>query len=128
MTQITAEISAEAIDVYDAVAIRLADAVENGAFKILHDDEARRYSVGWSTFLTGAVYDFQIQPLGSRSRLQASLQIKGIIGSLISRTRRNSDQQHLQTIVDGIKTLAESEDFYRDDAESGRPDQPDQPE
>ena len=27
MTQITAEISAEAIDVYDAVAIRLADAV-----------------------------------------------------------------------------------------------------
>ena len=128
MTQITAEISAEAIDVYDAVAIRLADAVENGAFKILHDDEARRYSVGWSTFLTGAVYDFQIQPLGARSRLQASLQIKGIIGSLISRTRRNSDQQHLQTIVDGIKTLAESEDFYRDDAEPSQPDQPDQPE
>lgn len=115
MTQVTAEISAEAIDVYDAVAIRLADAVENGAFKILRDDEARRYSVGWSTLLTGAVYDFQIQPLGARSRLLASLEIKGVIGSLISRARRNSDQQHLQTIVEGIKTLAESEDFYRDD-------------
>ena len=133
MTQVTAEISAEAIDVYDSVAIHLADAVENGAFKILHDVEARRYSVGWSTLLTGAVYDFQIQPLGARSRLLASLEIKGIVGSLISRARRNSDQQHLQTIVQGIKTRAESEDFYRDDAEPGDPHQaddadPDQPE
>lgn len=115
MTQVAADIDAQAIDVYDAVAIRLSDAVENGAFKILHDDEARRYSVGWSTFLTGAVYDFQIQPLGARSRLLASLEIKGVVGSMIGRMRRGSDQRHLETIVDGIKTLAESEDFYRDD-------------
>lgn len=122
MTQVAADIDAQAIDVYDAVAIRLADAVENGAFKVLHDDEGRRYSVGWSTFLTGAVYDFEIQPLGARSRLLADLQIKGVVGSMIGRMRRTSDQRHLQTIVDDIKALAESEDFYRDDedpAETG---------
>ena len=115
MTQVTVEISAEAVDVYDAVAIRLADAVENGAFKVLHDEEGRRYSVGWSTFLTGAYYDFEIQPLGARTRLLASLEVKGIVGSMISRVRRASDQRHLETIVEGIKELAESEDFYRDD-------------
>lgn len=126
MTQVAADIDAQAIDVYDAVAIRLADAVENGAFKVLHDDEGRRYSVGWSTFLTGAVYDFRIQPLGARSRLLASLEVKGMIGSLISRMRRGSDQRHLETIVDDIKALAESEDFYRDDdgpAETGGPEE-----
>ena len=126
MTQVAADIDAQAIDVYDAVAIRLADAVENGAFKILHDDEGRRYSVGWSTFLTGAVYDFRIQPLGARSRLLADLQIKGVVGSMIGRMRRGSDQRHLQTIVDDIKALAESEDFYRDDddpAETGEPEE-----
>lgn len=128
MTQVTAEISAQAIDVYDAVAIKLSDAVENGAFKVLQDDEARRYSVGWSTFLTGAVYDFQIQPLGARSRLLASLEVKGMVGSLISRMRRASDQRHLETIVDGIKTLAESEDFYRDDDAPAEPDPPAQEE
>ena len=129
MTQVTAEISAQAIDVYDAVAIKLSDAVENGAFKVLQDDEARRYSVGWSTFLTGAVYDFQIQPLGARSRLLASLEVKGLVGSLISRMRRASDQRHLENIVDGIKTLAESEDFYHDDApaETSEPE-PEEPE
>ena len=126
MTQVTAEISAQAIDVYDAVAIRLADAVENGAFKVLHDDEGRRYSVGWSTFLTGAVYDFEIQPLGARSRLLADLEIKGVVGSMIGRMRRTSDQRHLETIADDIKALAESEDFYRDDddpAETGGPEE-----
>ena len=128
MTQVTAEISAQAIDVYDAVAIKLSDAVENGAFKVLQDDEARRYSVGWSTFLTGAVYDFQIQPLGARSRLLASLEVKGMVGSLISRMRRASDQRHLENIVDGIKTLAESEDFYRDDDAPAEPDPPAQEE
>lgn len=122
MTQVAADIDAQAIDVYDAVAIRLADAVENGAFKVLHDDEARRYSVGWSTFLTGAVYDFEIQPLGARSRLLANLEIKGVVGSMIGRMRRGSDQRHLETIVDDIKALAESEDFYRDDDDPAETD------
>lgn len=128
MTQVAVDIDAQAIDVYDAVAIRLADAVENGAFKVLHDDEGRRYSVGWSTFLTGAVYDFEIQPLGARSRLLADLQIKGVVGSMIGRMRRTSDQHHLQTIVDDIKALAESEDFYRDDEDPAGTDETEEEE
>ena len=116
MTTREIEINAEPIDAYEAACEVLEDATTRGAFRVLVDEEAHRYSIGWSTRLTGSRYDFRFERLGATlTRVEVELQFGGALGGVIGLLRRPGNGAHLDRILDDIRQLAESEEFYEDD-------------
>ena len=116
MTVREIEINAEPIDAYEAACEVLEDATTRGAFRVLVDEEAHRYSIGWSTRLTGSRYDFRFERLGATlTRVEVELQFGGALGGVIGLLRRPGNGAHLDRILDDIRGLAESEEFYEDD-------------
>ena len=116
MTVREIEVNAEPIDAYEAACEVLEDATTRGAFRVLVDEEAHRYSIGWSTRLTGSRYDFRFERLGATlTRVEVELQFGGALGGVIGLLRRPGNGAHLDRILDDIRGLAESEEFYEDD-------------
>ena len=116
MTVRDIEVNAEPIDAYEAACEVLEDATTRGAFRVLVDEEAHRYSIGWSTRLTGSRYDFRFERLGATlTRVEVELQFGGALGGVIGLLRRPGNGAHLDRILDDIRGLAESEEFYEDD-------------
>ena len=118
MTLREIEIQAEPIDAYEAACEVLEDATTRGAFRVLLDEEAHRYSIGWQTRLSGSRYDFRFERLGAAlTRVEVELQFSGVMGGLIGLLRGPGNGPHLERILDDIRQLAESEEFYSDDEE-----------
>ena len=116
MTVRDIEVNAEPIDAYEAACEVLEDATTRGAFRVLVDEQAHRYSIGWSTRLTGSRYDFRFERLGATlTRVEVDLQFGGALGGVIGLLRRPGNAAHLDRILDDIRQLAESEEFYEDD-------------
>ncbi len=115
MTAREVEVQAEPIDAYEAAVEVLEDATTQGAFKVLIDEQARRYSIAWLTRLSGSRYDFRFERLGqTRSRVEVELQFSGFFGPLLRLLRASSNGPHLERILGDIRALAESEEFYED--------------
>ena len=118
MTLREIEINAEPIDAYEATCEVLEDATTRGAFRVLLDEEAHRYSIGWQTRLSGSRYDFRFARLGAAlTRVEVELQFSGVMGGLIGILRGPGNGPHLERILADIQQLAESEEFYNDDEE-----------
>lgn len=118
MTLREIEIHAEPIDAYEATCEVLEDATTRGAFRVLLDEEAHRYSIGWQTRLSGSRYDFRFARLGAAlTRVEVELQFSGVMGGLIGILRGPGNGPHLERILADIQQLAESEEFYNDDEE-----------
>lgn len=125
MTVRDVQVSAEPIDAYEAACEVLEDATTRGAFKVVLDEEAHRYSIAWETRLSGSRYDFRFERLGATlTRVEVELDFSGVVGGLIRVLRGPGNGPHLERILDDIRQLAESEEFYHDDED----DEDDQPE
>ncbi len=115
MTTREVEIEAEPIDAYEAACEVLEDATTRGAFRVLVDEQAHRYSIGWNTRMSGSRYDFRFERLGATlTRVEVELQFSGTLGSFIGFLRSPGNGPHLDRILNDIRQLAESEEFYED--------------
>lgn len=111
------EIEAEPIDAFEASLEVLELAITEGAFKELVSESPRHYAIGWSTALTGARYDFRFERAGGGfTRAEAELEFSGLLGPLLRMIRGAGNGPHLEKILGDIRELAESEEFYEDDA------------
>ena len=118
MTTRDIEIESEPIDAFEAALEVLEQAVTEGAFKEVVNEPPRHYAIEWSTALTGARYDFRFERApGSVTRAEANLEFSGFLGPLLRMIRGAGNGPHLEQILDDIKGLAESEEFYEDDGE-----------
>lgn len=123
MTTRETEVEAETIDAYDACCEVLEDATTQGAFRVLVDEPAQQYSIGWATRLTGSRYDFRFEPQGrTRCRVQVDLTFEGWFGPLLNVLRARGNDAHLERILSDIRKLAESEEFYNDDEDDADED------
>jgi hypothetical protein len=112
------EIDAEPIDAFEAAVEVLERAITEGAFHEVVNESPRHYAIGWSTAMTGARYDFRFERTsGSMTRAEADLEFSGFLGPLLRLIRGSGNGPHLEQILDDIKGLAESEEFYEDDAD-----------
>ena len=115
MTVREIEIDAEPIDAYEAAVEVLERAITEGAFKEIVNESPRHYAINWSTSLTGARYDFRFErTTGSMTRAEAVLEFSGFLGPLLTLIRSAGNGPHLEQILDDIRDLAESEEFYED--------------
>lgn len=127
MTLRDVEINAEPIDAYEAACEVLEDATTRGAFRVLLDEEAHRYAIGWQTRLSGSRYDFRFERLGATlTRVEVELQFSGVMGGLIGLLRGPGNGPHLERILSDIQQLAESEEFYSDDEDDDDADDEDE--
>ncbi len=127
MTIRETEIEAEPIDAFEAALEVLERATTEGAFKELVSESPRHYAIGWSTALTGARYDFRFERAGGGfTRAEAELEFSGVLGPLLRLIRGAGNGPHLEQILDDIRDLAESEEFYEDDDEVNDDDDTDQ--
>ncbi len=118
MTVRDIEIAAEPIDAYEAAVEVLEDATTHGSFKVVLDEAAHRYAISWATRVSGSRYDFRFQRLGARVTLvEVELGFSGAVGWLIGLLRAAGNGPHLDRILGDIRTLAESAEFYEDDAD-----------
>lgn len=118
MTIRDTEIEAEPIDAFEAALEVLERAITEGAFKELVSESPRHYAIGWSTMLTGARYDFRFERAGGGFTLaEAELEFSGVLGPLLRLIRGAGNGPHLEQILDDIRGLAESDEFYEDDEE-----------
>lgn len=116
MTLRDIEIQSEPIDAFEATLEVLEEAVTEGAFKEVVSEPPRHYAINWSTALTGARYDFRFErAVGGVTRAEAVLEFSGFLGPLLTLIRGAGNGPHLKQILDDIKGLAESEEFYEDD-------------
>lgn len=116
MTLREIEIEAEPIDAFEAALEVLEMAVTEGAFKEIVNESPRHYAINWSTALTGARYDFRFErAVGGVTRAEAVLEFSGFLGPLLTLIRGAGNGPHLEQILDDIKGLAESEEFYEDE-------------
>ena len=115
MTLREIEIDAEPIDAFEAAVEVLERAITEGAFKEIVNESPRHYAIDWSTALTGARYDFRFErTTGSMTRAEAVLEFSGFLGPLLTLIRSAGNGPHLEQILDDIRDLAESEEFYED--------------
>lgn len=115
MTLREIEIDAEPIDAFEAAVEVLERAITEGAFKEIVNESPRHYAIDWSTALTGARYDFRFErTTGSMTRAEAVLEFSGFLGPLLTLIRSAGNGPHLERILDDIRDLAESEEFYED--------------
>ena len=115
MTLREIEIEAEPIDAFEAAVEVLERAITEGAFKEIVNESPRHYAIDWSTALTGARYDFRFErTTGSMTRAEAVLEFSGFLGPLLTLIRSAGNGPHLEQILDDIRDLAESEEFYED--------------
>ena len=115
MTLRDIEIDAEPIDAFEAAVEVLERAITEGAFKEIVNESPRHYAIDWSTALTGARYDFRFErTTGSMTRAEAVLEFSGFLGPLLTLIRSAGNGPHLEQILDDIRDLAESEEFYED--------------
>ncbi|MXV81641.1 MAG: hypothetical protein F4007_13445 [Chloroflexi bacterium] len=129
MTVREIEIDAEPIDAYEAAVEVLERAITEGAFKEIVNESPRHYAIDWSTSLTGARYDFRFErTTGSMTRAEAVLEFSGFLGPLLTLIRSAGNGPHLEQILDDIRDLAESEEFYEDDSEDGEDEDEDEDE
>ncbi len=123
MTTREVEIEAEPIDAFEAALEVLERAVTEGAFKEVVNESPRHYAIGWSTMLTGARYDFRFERAGGGvTRAVAELEFSGMLGPLLRLIRGAGNGPHLEQILGDIQGLAESDEFYEDDALEGDED------
>lgn len=123
MTVRDIQINAEPIDAYEAACEVLEDATTRGAFRVVLDEEAHRYSIAWQTRLSGSRYDFRFERLGATlTRVEVELDFSGAVGGLIRLLRGRGNGPHLERILDDIRQLAESEEFYQDDEDDDEPE------
>lgn len=123
MTVRDIEIAAEPIDAYEAAVEVLEDATTHGSFKVVLDEAAHRYAIAWETRVSGSRYDFRFQRLGARVTLvEVELGFSGAIGWLIGLLRAAGNGPHLDRILGDIRKLAESAEFYEDDADEAGED------
>lgn len=112
------DIDSEPIDAFEASLEVLERAITEGAFNETVNEAPRHYAISWSTALTGARYDFRFERLpGSQTRAEAQLEFSGVLGPLLKLLRGGSNGRHLEQILDDIKGLAESEEFYLDEGD-----------
>lgn len=115
MTLREIEIDADPIDAFEAALEVLEQAITEGAFKEIVNESPRHYAIDWSTALTGARYDFRFErTTGSMTRAEAVLEFSGFLGPLLTLIRGAGNGPHLEQILDDIRDLAESEEFYED--------------
>jgi len=127
MTVREIEIDAEPIDAFEAAVEVLERAITEGAFKEIVNESPRHYAIDWSTALTGARYDFRFErTTGSMTRAEAVLEFSGFLGPLLTLIRSAGNGPHLEQILDDIRDLAESEEFYEDDSEDGEDEDEDE--
>ncbi|MDE2745969.1 MAG: hypothetical protein OXI41_08300 [Chloroflexota bacterium] len=118
MTVREIEIDADPIDAFEAAVEVLERAITEGAFKEIVNESPRHYAIDWSTALTGARYDFRFErTTGSMTRAEAVLEFSGFLGPLLTLIRGAGNGPHLEQILDDIRDLAESEEFYEDGEE-----------
>ena len=123
MTVRDIQINAEPIDAYEAACEVLEDATTRGAFRVVLDEEAHRYSIAWETRLSGSRYDFRFERLGATlTRVEVELDFSGTVGGLIRLLRGRGNGPHLERILDDIRQLAESDEFYQDDEDDDEPE------
>lgn len=123
MTVRDVQINAEPIDAYEAACEVLEDATTRGAFQVVLDEEAHRYSIAWQTRLSGSRYDFRFERLGATlTRVEVELDFSGTVGGLIRLLRGRGNGPHLERILDDIRQLAESDEFYQDGEDDDEPE------
>ena len=116
MTTREIEIDAEPIDAFEAAVEVLERAITEGVFQEVVNEPPRHYAIDWSTSLTGARYDFRFERAGgSTTRAEAMLEFSGFLGPVLRLIRGAGNGPHLEQILDDVKGLAESEEFYEDD-------------
>lgn len=118
MTTREIEIDADPIDAFEAAVEILERAITEGAFTEVVNESPRHYAIEWTTTLTGARYDFRFERAGgSTTRVEALLEFSGFLGPLLTLIRSGGNGPHLEQILDDVKDLAESEEFYTDDGD-----------
>ena len=118
MTTRVVEISADPIDAFEATVEVLEHAITEGAFREILSEAPRHYAIEWRTTLAGARYDFRFERAsGSMTRTEAQLEFSGVLSPLLTLFRGAGNGPHLMQILNDVRDLAESDEFYEDDDE-----------
>ena len=109
-------------DAYDAAREFLSAQVEDGAFAVYEDVPGERWGIKWSGLLASSRYLFEFRDEGSGTTVDAKLWLSGLMGPVHSLVRRRGNRSHIDGILRGVKSLAESAEFQELDEDDNEPD------